>query len=219
MLARHVLGVLGAAALVPVGSLTTAAAIPSAVGDPCSDIEVIFARGTGGFGLGQVGNVFVDALRSKVGSHSVATYSVNYPASFDFEKSAPAGAADAAGRAEWMAENCPDTKVVLSGISQGAGVISLITANPGPYGKYTAIPMPPAVAEHVAAVAVFGNPMRNIPGGGPLNEMSTVYGAKTIDLCAPDDLFCSSGLSLSAHFSYAENGMADEAADFVAARV
>ena len=70
------------------------------------------------------------------------------------------------------------------------------------------------VADHVAAVAVFGNPMRNIPGGGPLNELSTVYGAKTIDLCAPDDLFCSLGLSLSAHFSHAENGMTDEGGGF-----
>ena len=96
MLARQVLGILVAAALPPAASLVAEAAIPSAAADPCPDIEVIFARGTGGSGLGQVGSVFVDALRSRVGSHSLATYSVNYPASFDFQQSAPLGAADAA---------------------------------------------------------------------------------------------------------------------------
>ena len=214
---RRLHGILGTAALAPAAAL--AAGTASAAADPCPDVEVIFARGTGGSGLGHVGTVFVDALRSRIGSRSLESYSVNDPASFDFQQSAPLGAADAAARVQWMADNCPNTKLVLSGISQGAGVISLITANPGTYGKYTSTPMPAQVADHVAAVAVFGNPLRNMAGGGPLNEISSTYGARTIDLCAPDDLFCSSGMNLGAHFAYAENGMTDQAADFVAGRV
>lgn len=214
------LGFLAAAMLVPAAILAGAPGTPSAAADPCPDIEVIFARGTGGSGLGNAGNSFVDALRTKVGGRSLDTYSVNYPAGFDFQRSAPQGAADAAARVQWMADNCPATKLVLSGISQGAGVISLITVDrPGPIGKYNPTPMPPQLADHVAAVAVFGNPLRNIAGGGPLNEMSGTYGPKTIDLCAPDDLFCSPGMSLTAHFSYDENGMTAQAADFVAGRL
>lgn len=221
MASRHLVvrfvGVLASAAAT--AGAAAATAIPPAAADPCPDVEVIFARGTGGWGPGPVGNAFIDTLRSKVGGRSLDVYSVNYPASFDFERSAPLGAADAAARVQWMADTCPNTRLVLSGISQGAGVIDLITADPRQMGKFTPTPMPPQLADHVAAVAVFGNPMRNLPGGGPLNELSSAYGAKTIDLCAPDDLFCSSGLSLTAHFSYAENGMTSQAADFVAARL
>ena len=118
-----------------------------------------------------------------------------------------------------MADNCPDTKLVLGGNSQGAGVIDLITVDPKPLGRFTPTPMPPDVAEHVAAVAVFGNPLRDIRGGGPLPELSGVYGPKTIDLCGLDDPFCSSGLNFAAHFSYVKNGMVDQATSFVADRV
>ena len=180
---------------------------------------MIFARGTAGSGLGRAGTAFVEALRAKVAGRSLSTYSVNYPAGFNFARSAPLGAADAAARVQSMSATCPHTRLVLGGISQGAGVIDLITADPRPLGNWTPTPLPPGVADHIAAVAVFGNPLRNIAGGGPLDQMSRAYGARTIDLCAPEDIFCSRGTSLLAHFSYAENGMAGQAADFVAGRL
>lgn len=195
-------------------------AMPVASANPCPDIEVIFARGTAAPpGLGWLGDEFVETLRTKVGDRSVGAYPVNYPASFDFDRSAPAGAADAAARVEYMADHCPDTDLVLGGNSQGAGVIDLITVDPKPLGRFTPTPMPPQLADHVTAVAVFGNPLRDIRGGGPLPELSGLYGPKTIDLCGVDDPFCSSGLNFAAHFSYIENGMVDQAASFVADRV
>lgn len=207
--------VLAAALAVP-----AIAAAPAATADPCPDIEVIFARGTGGVGLGDVGQGFVDAVRARAGGHSVDAYSVNYPASFDFANSVPVGAADAASRVQSMADNCPTTRLVLSGISQGAGVIDLITMDQRPLGEWTPTPMPAQVANHVAAVAVFGNPAGTIPGGGRLPAMSTLYGAKTIDLCAPDDMYCApGGKSFLAHLAYVQNGMVEQAAEFVAARL
>ena len=194
--------------------------VPRAAAAPCPDIEVVFARGTGERpGIGAVGDAFVGSLRSKVGDRSVGVYAVNYPASYDFTPSASAGAQDARAHIQDMAVNCPDTKLVLGGMSQGAGVIDLITMGPITIQRYVAAPMAPDVADHVAAVAVFGNPGRNAPGGGPLTAISPLYGGKTIDLCAPEDLFCSSGRSIVAHLSYTRNGMVDQAADFVAARV
>lgn len=221
MFPRHVPGLLGAAALALFPMLIGGPALPSAAAEPCPDVEVIWARGTAAEpGLGKAGNAFVDALRAKLEGRSVAGYGVNYPASFDFASSAPAGAGDATARVQWDSVNCPATKLVLGGLSQGAGVISLITANAGPLGKYTATPMTPELADHVAAVAVFGNPVRKFqPGGGPLNEISALFGAKTIDLCANNDIFCSNGLNLAAHFSYEENGMIDQGAAFAAERV
>ena len=46
-----------------------------------------------------------------------------------------------------VAVNCPNTRMVLGGYSQGAGVIDLSTTA-----------MPPQVADHVAAAALFGAP-------------------------------------------------------------
>ncbi|KWX66704.1 cutinase family protein [Mycobacterium sp. NAZ190054] len=220
MQVRRVLGTVGAAVTISAAMLHSGAAAPAASADPCPDIEVIFARGTGAEpGLGFVGDAFVGSLRNKVGDQTVGAYAVNYPAGFDFDKSAPLGAADAAGRVQWMADNCPETKLVLGGMSQGAGVIDLITVDPRPLGRFTPTPMPPHVADHVAAVAVFGNPLRDIRGGGPLPAMSGVYGPKSIDLCSLDDPFCSRGFNLPAHFAYVDNGMVEEAANFVAGRV
>ena len=217
MLLKRLTGAVCAAMAIPVAMPF---AMPVASAQPCPDIEVIFARGTGApQGLGWLGDNFVETLRGKVGDRSVGVYAVNYPASFDFDTSAPAGAADAAARVQYMADNCPDTDLVLGGNSQGAGVIDLITVDPKPLGRFTPTPMPPHLADHVAAVAVFGNPLRDIRGGGPLPELSGLYGPKTIDLCGLDDPFCSSGMNFAAHFSYIKNGMVDQAASFVADRV
>jgi cutinase len=202
------------------GAAIVAPATPAAAAEPCSDIEVIFARGTGGVGLGDVGQTFVDAVRAKAGGRSVAAYSVDYPASFDFANSVPLGAADASARVQWVAASCPNTRIVLSGISQGAGVIDLITIDQRPLGDWTPTPMPPQIANHVAAVAVFGNPAGTIPGGGSLATMSSLYGAKVIDLCAPDDMYCApGGQSFLAHLAYVQNGMVNQAADFAAAHL
>lgn len=192
---------------------------PSAAAADCPDIEVIFARGTGAPpGAGWLGDAFTNALRSKVGDRSVGLYGVNYPASADFRKSVVVGANDARARVEYMAANCPDTSLVLGGNSQGAGVVDLITLG-WPVHGYTPVPIPPDAADHVAAVVVFGNPLRDMPGGGPLSALSPGYDDKTLDLCATDDLFCSKGFSLPAHFSYVDNGMADQAAAFAAGKL
>ena len=219
MRVRRIPGVLGGALLAATAMMQTAT-MPTASAQPCPDVEVIWARGTGApAGLGWLGDAFVDSLRGKAPERSVGAYGVNYPASFDFDASAPAGAADAAGRVQYMADTCPDTKLVLGGNSQGAGVIDLITVDPKPLGRFTPTPMPPHLADHVAAVAVFGNPLRDIRGGGPLPELSSAYGPKTIDLCGLDDPFCSTGMNFAAHFSYIKNGMVDQATSFVADRI
>ncbi|GFG68305.1 cutinase family protein [Mycolicibacter senuensis] len=186
--------------------------VPSAPAsaDGCPDVEVVFARGTGEPpGLGRVGNAFVGALRNQT-SRSVGAYAVNYPASYDFGRAAD-GANDASGHVMWMVENCPATRLVLGGYSQGAAIVDIVAAAPVPGFGFTA-PLPPEAADHVAAIAVFGNPSNKI--GQPLTN-SPVYGFKTIDLCTDGDPVCSPGRMFSAHSGYTP-GMTNQAASFVA---
>ncbi len=199
-----------AAAVTAAGSLLLAPAAP-AQADGCTDIEVVFARGTNEEpGLGRVGNAFVNSLRNKVGGRSVGAYAVNYPASFDF-LAAAGGANDASGHIQWVVNNCPNTRLVLGGYSQGAAVIDIIAAVPVPGIGFNA-PLPPNVPEHVAALAVFGNPSAKV--GLPLTS-SPVWGPRSIDLCNFGDPVCSPGDDVAAHRSY-DGGAADQAASFAA---
>jgi len=180
----------------------------------CPDIEVVFARGTDEPpGVGRVGQAFVDSLRGRVGGRSVGVYAVVYPATYDF-LAAGTGANDASGHIQYMMANCPNTRMVLGGYSQGAAVIDIIAAVPFPGLGFNA-PLPPNTPQHVAAIAVFGNPSAKI--GLPLTT-SPVWGPVTIDLCEPGDPICSDGDVFEAHRGYVP-GMTSQAAAFVAGRL
>jgi cutinase len=202
------------AAVLAASPLLTVAA-PAAAAE-CSDVQVVFARGTGeGPGVGAVGQAFVDALRPMVGGRSLGVYGVNYPASNDFGPSMAAGVSDASGGVQYVAANCPNTRIVLGGYSQGAAVIDAITSPAFDSG----VQLPPDVADHVAAVAVFGNPSITM-AGGPLTAISPLYGSKTIDLCFPLDPICTPGSPLGlAHVLYVPTGMPAQAASFAAGRL
>ncbi|GFG52415.1 cutinase family protein [Mycolicibacterium agri] len=201
----------------------TLAAAPSASAEPCPDVEVVFARGTAEApGLGPTGEAFVEALRSRIGDKSMEVYPVNYPATTDFPRAVD-GIRDASAKVESVAAACPDTRIVLGGFSQGAAVAGFVTADVIPDGVPEGVPnpMPADVAEHVAAVALFGTPnerfMRVI--NQPDIVVGPLYADKTIDLCVPEDFVCSSGRDWNAHTQYKETGMVDQAATFVAAKL
>ena len=142
-------------------------------------------------------------------------YAVDYPASYDFLKAAD-GANDASAHVQATVASCPATSIVLGGYSQGAAVMDFITAAPSPVFGFSNM-MPADVADHVAAVAVFGNPSDKI--GHPLTALSPLYGAKTIDLCNGADPVCSDGDDRPAHSMYVEAGLTSQAAGFVADRL
>jgi cutinase len=200
--------------------------VPSAAAAGCPDVEVVFARGTTEPpGVGGIGQAFVDSLQSQLGPKSMWTYAVNYPASTDFPTAAQ-GVNDASARVREMAAKCPTTKMVLGGYSQGAAVIGYVTAAEIPAGYVLPPgitgPMPPDVANNVAAVALFGEPSSrflNRIDAPPIN-IGPLYAAKTIDQCISDDPVCTNdGSNIGAHMQYVENGMVDQAAVYAAQRV
>jgi hypothetical protein len=208
--------------------------VPPASADPCPDVEVIFARGTGEPpGVGGVGQAFVDALRSDAGGKTVAVYPVDYAASGDFNdtmafaQTVVAGIRDAGAHVQSTAANCPNTRIVLGGYSQGAAVAGFVTSAEVPQGVPAAFvpqPLPVEVADHVAAVALFGKPSAAWTSqyGAPAITIGPAYAAKTIELCAQGDTICDGtpgGGPTFAHALYPVNGMVGQAATFAVGRL
>ncbi|WP_082969291.1 cutinase family protein [Mycobacterium kyorinense] len=228
--------------VVPAAAVVIAAALlgvptPVAAAQPCPDVEVLFARGTGEPpGVGGVGQAFVDSLTSKVGGRSVGVYPVNYQASGDFgggiefARTFVDGIRDEGNHIESTAANCPNTRMVLGGYSQGAAVTGFVTSPsvpkevPAEYVSYVPQPLPAEVANHVAAVVLFGTPSNEFlrGAGAPPITIGPLYQAKTLELCAPDDTVCNGappGQPGAAHLLYPVNGMVDQGADFAASRL
>lgn len=203
---------LGAAVTMTGALLGAPTTLPFAAAEGCPDAEVVFARGSGqGPGLGDVGQAFVNALKEQAPHRSIDAYPVDYPASHDYHNSALVGESDATAHIQKTVAACPSTKLVLGGYSQGASVTEMSTNS-----------MPAQVAGHVAAVVLFGPPTSNYSSGlwgGPLPVLNTIYQAKSVGYCIPDDIICADGGSMIPHLMYVQNGLAQEGAMFAASRL
>lgn len=226
-----------AAAVVAAWAMLLGASAPSAAAEPCPDVEVVFARGTAEPpGVGGIGQAFVDTLRSQIGDKSLNVYPVNYAASSDFNngiefaRTVVDGIRDAGGHVESTAANCPNTRIVLGGFSQGAVVSGYVTSAeippevPAEFRSYIPQPMPAEVANHVAAVVLFGKPsdawMQQY--GAPPVRIGPLYADKTLQLCEPNDTICNGtpgGQPSFSHNLYAANGMVGQGAAFAASRL
>jgi cutinase len=206
-------------ALVTLAAPLTLVSVPAAHGAACPDVELIFARGTSEpAGIGRVGQALADQLSAQLGGRSLDVYGVNYPATYDFLAAAD-GATDATNRIAAMSEQCPATRYVLGGYSQGAAVVDMLLGIPPLGAKVgdvgSAPPLPAGLADRVAAVAVFGNPSTKF--GIPVSAAMMPFAGKGIDLCNDGDPICSQGRNPFAHTSYEKTPLVGEAAGFVSA--
>jgi cutinase len=79
----------------------------------------------------------------------------------------------------------------------------------------------PQVANHVAAVALFGNPQSSYAkqlGDNQIPPIDPSYTPKTIDICLPNDNICAEGGSIIAHLGYVPDAT-NQAATFVAQKL
>jgi cutinase len=203
--------IVAGAAMMIFAFFTAPAVIPLAAADGCPDAEVVFARGTGEpVGPGGPGQAFYDSLTSQLPGKTVNLYPVNYPSTTDYANSAKAGAADEVAHVQTTVASCPKTKVVIGGYSQGAGVADL-----------TSHQLAAQVANHVAAVALFGNPQSSYAKGLADNQIPALdpsYAPKAIDICLPNDNICAEGGSIIAHLGYVPDAT-NQAASFVAGKL
>jgi cutinase len=225
MNAGHIFRFVGPMAVAALGASFLVSAIPLASAEPCPDAQVVFARGTGEDpGVGPTGQAFIDNLRGREAGKSVDVYAVNYPASNEWSTGLD-GIRDAGAHVVSMAGSCPKTKMVLGGFSQGAAVMGFVTSAAVPDGVDPATvpkPLAPEIADHVAAVVLFGTPnvrAMNFLGEPPV-VIGPTYQAKTIKVCATDDPVCSDGMNFAAHSTYADDGAwIDKGASFAADRL
>ncbi|RBO94191.1 cutinase family protein [Nocardia puris] len=196
---------------------STAQAAPA-----CSDIHVVAARGTnemGGFlsryKLGTVvGNPVYAAIDDKLNVRTDA-YRVEYPASLNQPASVQAGNRDLVDHVVDQAAACPDQKFVLVGYSQGANVVvnSLgISSEGAKVGGPIVATLPASVEPRIAAVLLFGNPIRELG-----KRVTGTYAERTFDVCNDNDPVCDPrGSNWNVHLQYKRH--AGDAANFVAAR-
>ncbi|WP_163801430.1 cutinase family protein [Mycolicibacterium sediminis] len=209
--------------------------VPQAAAQPaCPDVEVVFARGTGEApGVGGIGQAFVDAVRAQAGARTVGVYAVNYPASGDFDnreafaRTVVDGIRDEGGRIQQMSVDCPNTRMVLGGYSQGAVVTGFATSDVVPSGvpaDQVPAPLSTQAADHVAAVVLFGTPSGQFLSkyGAPQITIGSRFADKTLQLCAPGDTICDgdfTGAPSVAHALYGVNGQVNEGAAFAVGKL
>jgi cutinase len=212
------LGLAAVSVLAPAVAPISSTPVPTASA-ACPDVEVVFARGRQESpGAGIIGNAFVSALRSKV-HRNISLYAVRYPADTQVD----IGANDMSGHVQSTINGCPDTRIVLGGYSLGAAVADVVMAAPGAMFGFTN-PLPAGADQHIAAVALFGNGSNWV---GPIANLNPIYNDRTIDLCHGADPICNPAdphtwqNNWSQHMAggYIQDGMVNQAADFVAGKL
>ena len=178
----------------------------------CTDMTVIFARGTGeGGNVGSVaGPPMFKAIRQKLGNNRVTVQGVDYPAdsavsSFSLPYAShkpnnPQGNASQGGTGgptmsalvDQALSQCPNTKIIVSGYSQGGMVV------------HSAKPQ----SAKVAGAVLFGDPLkRSAVGNLPTDKVK--------QFCGTSDQICGGGGdggATGSHLSYGSS--ADAAATF-----
>ncbi|KAG6583007.1 cutin hydrolase [Phytophthora cinnamomi] len=197
------------------GSLLVLVANPTyLVNAECSDVHVVFARGSGEMaGLGICGEPLVSGITSNLGGMSVSSYAVSYLASMD-QTSAGPGATDMTNHVVSVAQECPNTVFVLGGYSQGASVTDIAIGIKTMLGSGDTIPE--NLAPRIKAVVTFGNPLKLM--GQTIESSSSTYGSKAIEFCNQGDPVCGNGFNTMAHMTYpmdSVSGAAEKAAALV----
>ncbi|KAK0109727.1 hypothetical protein ONS95_002406 [Cadophora gregata] len=156
----------------------------------CKPYTVVFARGTtepGNVGI-LVGPPFFDALKAKVGSAALAVQGVNdykasvvgYLAGGDVK-----GSVNMAMQIATAFTTCPNTKLVVSGYSQGGQLVHNALAS-----------LPATTVTWVSKVVIFGDPNNG-------TAIPNVEANKVMTICHQGDDICDDGLRvLQQHLTY-----------------
>ncbi|KAI0203347.1 carbohydrate esterase family 5 protein [Astrocystis sublimbata] len=175
----------------------------------CRDVILMYARGStqdGNIGSSP-GPQMISELKSRLGESKVAAQGLEYPATLldnlRIEGCDPADAKDFTELITKAATDCPASKLVISGYSQGAALVHLAAKN-----------LDAAVAGRIAAAVNYGDTRKKQDKGAIPN----ISADRTLILCHDGDLVCEGTLFITdAHHDY--DDLAPMAADFIASKV
>ncbi|KAJ5711178.1 Cutinase [Penicillium malachiteum] len=160
----------------------------------CEELTLIFARGTGE--VGNMGTVVGPPLATALATltnNNVTVQGVNYDASVEGDTTlGEDGGSDMVTLVKQAIKQCPDSKVVLAGYSEGAMVVHNAAES--------------LTADQVAGAVLFGDPLK-------MESVGKLSSSKVKEFCATGDPVCENGEDVMAHLSYGSD--AKEAAEFL----
>lgn len=188
------------------GSNLPANATENGLAEGCRPYTLIFAKGTdegGNVGDGSSpGPALISEVRKAVGAKNIAVQGIDYDATVDgfFVGGDSEGSEKYLKTTNDVAKNCPDTKIVIGGYSQGAQ----LTHNAA--GKFS-----PATSSKVVAAVVFGDPDNSEPIG-------KISRTSIFSVCHSGDVICRSpGFNITAHLTYSVDTI--QAASFIVSKL
>lgn len=230
---RLAMAAAGVIALIAVGT-TPAGAVPPPPGTGCAAVHVITARAsTEPPGEGITGALVTQIVNSS--AQTVSRASVNYPATLtNYASSSAQGVAALKTQLASRVQACPNQKIVLAGYSQGAHVVlDVLGGGGGGTLGPTTPPISSSIADHVVAVATFGDPRHvvNQPYNLGTSFRNGLFPRTSAQLqvlsglaprihawCDFNDTFCASGFSTTVHLTYLDRYQ-NAAASFVLGRI
>ncbi|KAJ5221953.1 uncharacterized protein N7469_010840 [Penicillium citrinum] len=162
--------------------------------DGCQPLTFIFARGSTEMGnMGSVvGPPVASALKSQL-NNKVTVQGVTYDAGIASNAEMGANGGPVMAKLVKQAlKQCPKTKVVLGGYSQGSMVVHNAANS--------------LSADQISAAVLFGDPFKAMSVG-------KLASSKVKEFCAAGDPVCENGVNVMAHITY--GGDAKEAASFL----
>jgi acetylxylan esterase len=182
----------------------------------CPDAHLIVTRAsTEAPGEGIIGSLA--SAVTKASKQQITVEATDYPAALSpYPPSVAAGNKALTKELTDETTNCPNTKIVTMGYSQGSQVIGDVLAGTGKEAGFTQFAaISTAVSDKVTAVIIMGDP-RYLPGKSFNAGTSKTQGlfprgndapldafaARTQSYCDTGDEFCASGASLAVHLGY-----------------
>ncbi|KAK1816898.1 hypothetical protein LTR12_008737 [Friedmanniomyces endolithicus] len=166
----------------------------------CAPITLIFARGSTEPGTmgSSVGPALAKALISSQGASGVAIQGVSYTATIESNiDQGRAGGPVMAQLAQKALKNCPNTKIALSGYSQGAMVVHVAASTLG---------------SSISSAVLYGDPELHTA-----SSVSSLPASKVKEFCASGDGVCETGgfAITAAHLSYTTSSDITDGASFI----
>ncbi|KXS94292.1 hypothetical protein AC578_6797 [Pseudocercospora eumusae] len=202
----------------------------------CTDVHVFIARGWNEPYPGRQGTLVGDICADLPGLTCDYEDVVFDAASTDYCPSVLTGENNGLNQIQSYYARCPDTKLVVSGYSEGANIIGDILAG-GTCGAFNALDQNSGASCNIAAALLFGDPQHlpnqpynvlngtaGVGGGGRTEAQAQIlesYTPRLRSYCQYDDLVCAPGLgadTVEAHTNYFEY-YSEDAASWVAGLV